>query len=292
MRQILFEIPGLGFRVYSFSLFMALGGLSGLLITAWRAKREKIDPESVYELAVWLLSGGFIGARILYLIQYPEAIHGPLDVFKVWQGGIVFYGCIIGGLIGTMIYYFRRPFPFLPMADAVACALAIGVTLGRVGCWLNGCCFGSACRLPWAETFPAGSLPWQEHVHRGLISPHALQSLPIHPTQLYMAMEGLILLAVMMWYYPKRRRDGEVMGILMVGYAISRFFTEQLRADDDWLFLGFTLSQIISAILLTAGIATWVYILRKPPGRYADREDLPVPATPPRTATRLEPAAR
>ena len=88
-----------------------------------------------------------------------------------------------------------------------------------------------------------------------------------------MALEGLALLAIMTWYYPKRRRDGEVMGILMIGYSISRFLTEGLRADDDWTLLGFTLSQIISAILLTVGIATWIYILRQPKSLYANRAE-------------------
>ena len=120
----------------------------------WRAKREKLDPGSVYGLAWWLFLGGAIGARILFVIEYPQTVHSAVDLIVGWQGGNVFYGCIMGGLAGSLIYWWRHPFPFWPMADAVAPALAVGVTLGRIGCFLGGCCYGAVCELPWAVRFP------------------------------------------------------------------------------------------------------------------------------------------
>ena len=101
--------------------------MAALGITFWRARREGIDPEAVAGLATWLISGGFIGARVMFLVQHPETVHHVGDVFKIWQGGIVFYGCIMGGLIGSLIYWARHRFPFAAMADAVAPALALGI---------------------------------------------------------------------------------------------------------------------------------------------------------------------
>ena len=191
MRKILFEIPALGIKLPSFGVSMLLACCAALFLTSWRARRERLDPESVFELAVWLMSGGFIGARLLYIIAHPESVRGLADVFKLWQGGIVFYGCIIGGLIGSLIYWFKHPFPFRPMADAVAPSLALGSAIGRLGCFLNGCCFGGVTDLPWGVSFPSGSHPWARHVENGMVAFADTHSLPIHPTQLYAAARRL-----------------------------------------------------------------------------------------------------
>jgi phosphatidylglycerol:prolipoprotein diacylglycerol transferase len=157
------------------------------------------------------------------------------------------------------------------MCDAVAPSLAIGIALGRVGCFLNGCCFGATTDLPWAITFPAGSLPWLHHVHNGWLSAEAARSLPIHPAQLYAVLDGVILLGLLTAYYPHRRRDGEVMALLMVCYPVTRFLIERLRDDEGVFLAGLTISQFISAVLFPCGLATWWYLSRQPLGRYADR---------------------
>jgi phosphatidylglycerol:prolipoprotein diacylglycerol transferase len=273
MRQVLFEIPWLGLKVHGFSVMLVSASAAGVYLTAWRARREKIHPDVVFDLAVWLLTGGFIGARALFLIRNPEVVHSFWDIFKVWQGGIVFYGCIIGGLIGSLMYWARHPFPLWAMCDAVAPSLAIGLALGRVGCLLNGCCFGSVCELPWAMTFSSGTLPWLHHVESGWLSPLAARSLPVHPTQVYSVLDGLFLLALLSAYFPHRRRDGQVMALLMVTYPVTRFLIEGLRDDDGAYVLGLTLSQLISAVLFPCGLAAWWWISRQPIGRYADRAE-------------------
>ena len=277
MWQILFEVPDLGLKVHAFSVMLVAGAASGVYLSAWRARREKINPDIVFELAVWLLAGGFIGARAYYLIQHPQDVHSVWDIFKVWQGGIVFYGCIIGGLVGTLLYRARHPFPFWPMADVVAPALAIGIALGRVGCFFNGCCFGSTCDQPWAVRFPAETLPWLRHLEAGWIGPEAMASLPVHPKQLYAALSGLALLVLLTAYYPRRRRDGEVMALLMIGYPIARFAVEFYRGDEEGLHAGLTVSQYLSLALLAGGLGFWRWLSTRPLGRYADRADLAEP---------------
>ncbi len=270
MWQILLEVPGLGLKVHAFSVLLVAGAASGVYLSAWRARREKLDPDIVFELAVWLLAGGFLGARAYYLIQHPDEVHSFWDIFKVWRGGIVFYGCILGGLAGTLLYWFRHPFPFRPMADVVAPALAIGITLGRIGCFLNGCCYGSTCDQPWAVQFPAETLTWLRHVEAGWIGPEAPLSLPVHPKQLYAAFSGLALLVLLTVYYPRRRRDGEVMALLMIGYPITRFAVEFYRGDAGGLHAGLTVSQYLSLALIAGGLGFWRWLATQPIGRYAD----------------------
>src|SRR3954447_660553 len=117
------------------------------------------------------------------------------DVFTIWEGGIVFYGSIIGG---TAPFFLRKslpPSPLLPYLDVIAPSLAIGTMFGRLGCFLNGCCFGDRCdNLPWATSFPRLSPPWSDQFHGGLIASGAPWSLPVHPTQIYSAIDGLMLL--------------------------------------------------------------------------------------------------
>ncbi len=226
---------------------------------ALRARREKIDSNVVWELATWLFLGGVVGARGMYVILHPEMIHSVGDVFRSWQGGNVFYGCILGGLIGSLLYWCRRPYPLRKMIDVAAPAVAIGAAVGRIGCFLNGCCDGAVCTLPWGVQFPAGSHAWMRQMNAGSISVGSLWSLPVHPTQLYAAVAALAVLGVLLAYFPWRRRPGEVMALLMVTYSITRLPIESLRADERVvIFAGMNSAQLISVVLLVLGLAGWL----------------------------------
>ena len=99
MHRVLFVVPGLGFTLHGFGLMLLLATFGALRLDGLdSACRERLDPDDVYGLATWLLTGGVIGARVLYVVQYPQTVHNVGDVFRLWQGGIVFYGCILGGL--------------------------------------------------------------------------------------------------------------------------------------------------------------------------------------------------
>ena len=117
MRPILFVVPGLGLRIHSYGVFIFAACMSALAMAVWRSRCEKVESNAVYELATWLFLGGVIGARLFFFLQHPEAFHEPGDLFRTWQGGNVFYGCILGGVTGSILYWFRRPFPFLRMCD-------------------------------------------------------------------------------------------------------------------------------------------------------------------------------
>jgi phosphatidylglycerol:prolipoprotein diacylglycerol transferase len=255
MKPILFVIPGWDVHVHSYGVMILLACSSALGMSVWRARRDNIDTNIVYEIATWLFLGGVVGARALYVVLHPEMIKSSADILRSWQGGNVFYGCILGGLSGSLLYWCIKRYPLWKMLDVAAPAVAIGAAVGRIGCFLNGCCDGVVSDLPWAVQFPAGSHAWMRQLNAGLIDETAPWSLPVHPTQLYSAMAALAVLGLVLAYFRWRRRPGEVMALLMILYSLSRLPIESLRADERTLFVGMNSAQWISVGLAVLGLA-------------------------------------
>ncbi len=272
MRQVLFRIPGLGVTVYGFGLMVVVAFFVGWVLADWRSRREKLDPNLIDGLAGWLMIGGVIGARLFYVAEYwGETITSIGQIFRVWEGGIVLYGSVIGGAVAFFLFRAFRRFPVLATLDALAPSLALGIAIGRVGCFLNGCCYGKVSPISWlAVRFPRHSPPWISEQARGLIPSEAPTSLPLHPTQLYSALDGLLLFVLLTAYYPVRRRDGEVMALLMMAYPVSRFVIEVMRDDEAVLVSGLTIAQVVSLFLLAAGIVFWSRLSRRKALRHAD----------------------
>jgi phosphatidylglycerol---prolipoprotein diacylglyceryl transferase len=257
MRPILFVVPGSNFQIHSYGVMILLACFAALAIGVWRARRENIEANVVYELASWLFLGGVVGARGVYVLAHLDSIHSFGDILQSWKGGNVFYGCILGGLSGSILYWLRRPFPFWVMTDVAAPCVAIGIAIGRIGCFLNGCCHGAVCDHSWAVSFPVGSHAWVRQVDAGLISPMSMMSLPVHPTQLYASLAGFMLLGLLLAHFPRRRVAGEVMALLMIVYPVTRWPLEALRGDEPAILAGMTLSQNISVAVFACGLAAW-----------------------------------
>jgi phosphatidylglycerol:prolipoprotein diacylglycerol transferase len=272
MCQELITLPIFGgVSIHGFGAMLVLAFLSSTVLAWWRAKREHLDSDVIVDMAFWICLSGMVGARLLYCYEYwGHEIKGLWDVVQYWKGGIVFYGGIVGGMIAFFIYRRLRPFPLRPYMDVIAPSLAVGTLFGRLGCFLNGCCYGDTCQLPWAVAFPALSPPWIHHRALGMIAPDALYSLPIHPTQIYAAIDGLVLLLLLSAYFPLRTRDGEVIALAMVVYPITRFLIEFLRNDEGAYFAGLTISQNISVVLFVSGVAFWVWLRLQPSVLYRD----------------------
>lgn len=290
MRQVLFEIPGIHLRIFGYGAFLVLALFAAVGLAAWRARRVRLDPESFYDLALWLILGGLIGARGFFVVQYwGTKVHSLSDVFRIWEGGIVLYGSMLGGLAAFFLFRLRHPLPLRPAVDVIAPALALGIAIGRLGCFMNGCCYGDTCDHPWAVAFPGprvgvpgnpnlelpGSGPWFDQVRNGRIPRAAAWSLPTHPTQLYSALDGLVLCLLLSAYYPLRRRDGEVMGLFLLTYPITRFLIEWLRNDEGAQLGGMTVSQLISVGLFLGGVVYGLALTRLPATRYADEGPAP-----------------
>jgi phosphatidylglycerol---prolipoprotein diacylglyceryl transferase len=311
-------------------------------LSIYRAKQMGVDPEVIFSLSFWMFLLGILGARLFFVIEYlPDFIRNKetwLDVLKavinVPQGGIVLYGAFFGGITAALVFFNWRKLPVLAMADIIVPGMVVGAALGRVGCFLNGCCFGGLCEadLPKVE-FPAMSPPYQHQLAHGWLhgvklfedhgrvfvsqvlpgSPAAAaglkredeitainnqpvatiaaaeyqlqlapskvkvtlanrtehlikfepppRSLPVHPAQLYDAI-NLGLMALVLWlYYPLRRHEGELLAVGMIFYSITRFVIEIIRVDEpSQLGTGFSISQLISFGVFVAGVLLLTYV--------------------------------
>jgi phosphatidylglycerol:prolipoprotein diacylglycerol transferase len=141
----------------------------------------------------------------------------------------------------------------------------LGVAFGRLGCFLNGCCYGDRCELPWAVTFPLGSVPDMALVQRGFIAPDATHVFALHPTQIYSSLDGLVLFLLTSAYFHYRHRDGAVVALGALSYAVTRFAMEFLRGDEMGQFnTTLTISQWISIGIFLAGLVYLAWLNRRP----------------------------
>lgn len=194
--------------------------------------------------------------------------HPPRDcfaVFEVWRGGLTFYGGFILAT-GFGLYFARKHrMGVWKVADLCAPWIAFGLALTRVGCFLNGCCFGKVSSAPWAVSFPVGSPSWQAQHDAHLIADGAA-ALPVHPTQIYLALLNFATFLILyLAVKPRKRFDGQVFAWLLILKGVFRSFVEIWRDDDRGVFFGFlSTSQIISVPLIALGIFLLVRAHRAP----------------------------
>ena len=180
-----------GVPIRGYGVMMLIAVLSGVGLGAWRARRLGLDPDIIFTLAFWVFVPGILGARLFYVIEYWQRDFGPAfnggfliglgAVLNVAKGGLVVFGSLIGGMLGLVAFTVKRNLPFLAICDLVAPSFALGQAIGRIGCLLNGCCFGGLCDESWAITFPPDSPPYQIQIDRGQIFGLTLSDNPNAP---------------------------------------------------------------------------------------------------------------
>lgn len=266
-----FPLVHSGIPVFGYGFMMVVGFSTATLLAVHHAKRIGMDPGIIGDLMIWLLIPGLIGARTFYALQYPERVFGggpernPLwSMIALWDGGLVFYGSVIGGAVGGLLFCRRRKIRPLALGDIVAPSLFVGAGFGRIGCFLYGCCYGGPCSLPWAVRFPPDSLTYQAQLSEGVILPGAASTTPLHPTQIYSSLMAFLLAGVLVWFFRRRMVEGFVVGLMFTLYPINRFFLEVIRNDErGQLGTALTISQLISIVLFISGISILVWLSKK-----------------------------
>jgi phosphatidylglycerol:prolipoprotein diacylglycerol transferase len=295
MHKLLLAEP----RIGSYSALLLLGLVGGYLITRWRAVRAGMKGSHIDNLALLVSVLSLFGARLFsWWFYFPPGI-------SLWRaltdsgGGMVFYGGMIFGLLTVIVYARIARLGLGNLLDIFAPGLALGLALGRVGCFMAGCCWGDLCvdpgeltklspaslawqvrtiplisgaGFPLAVRFPEGAGAYEQHRKLGLIDEQSAFSRVVHPVQLYEAALALGLCLFLHLRFDRRRWQGQVACLLVLNYAVIRFATEFLRADNAPIYFGFTLSQVISLALGT--VATFVLASRRGDiisnrGRYA-----------------------
>jgi phosphatidylglycerol:prolipoprotein diacylglycerol transferase len=253
--------------LYGYGFMILVGFLVGLWWAKRLAQRVGINPETITDTGTCLLITAVVGGRLEYLRQYGgrvfQNVQGPGDaIFRainLKDGGLVLMGALAGGAIGVFFFAKARKLSPWLLLDVVMPSAFIGIGFGRLGCLLNGCCFGDPCSLPWGISFPAGSVPFLEIAHRGFLLETASGTMPLHPTQIYSSIDGFLLAIVTSLYFPLRRWNGELLCIAAMCYGMSRFLIEFLRWDEmGQIATTLTISQIYSIALFAVALAFWL----------------------------------
>lgn len=257
MHPIAFNV--FGFPIYWYGILAAIGFMMAFGTGSKRAAREGLPGEAIMNLAPWIIGGAIIGARLLYVITFwrEEFAGKPLyHIITVGRSGLVFYGGLIGASLGTIIYCWKNKLPLWKVADVMAPSVALGHAFGRIGCFMTGCCYGRACDLPWAVHFPAS---------------HETHGLGVHPTQIYESALNFAFYGFLMLCYRRKKFDGQIFAIYLLGYAILRAIVESFRGDYTTYYLGgvTTPGQTLGIVIFAIGAALWVWLSRRPSGRRA-----------------------
>lgn len=242
MFPIILKLGPITIRTYG--LLVSIGLFVSLKYIIHNAKKSGIDEDSIFDLVLYSVVAGLVGARLTYvLFNMPFYWQHPADIFKVWEGGLVYYGGLVFGSAAALVFVrFHAGIKLLSLADIIAPALVLGHFFGRLGCFFAGCCYGRQAELPWAVRFS---------------NPHALAPLNVslHPVQLYEAVGNLIIFFVLHYYNKRKHLTGYTFAFYLIFYGIMRFMLEFVRGDERGGFLlGFSPGQIISFIAVIAGI--------------------------------------
>ena len=210
----------MGVPFHLFGLFAALSIFLGYVLIVSELRRLGINADIGADLILAFLLPAFLMARFMFIISYWHLFADtPLDVLKLWEGGLVLSGGLLGGAVGVYIFCLVKRLPFGRVADAIAPGLALGLAASRLGCWFAGCCYGRPTDLPWAVRFQ---------------NPHTLArpiNVPLHPTQIYAFLIGLAVFAIVMQLRERKTFQGEVMLACLILISGARMFLDLFRGD-------------------------------------------------------------
>jgi phosphatidylglycerol:prolipoprotein diacylglycerol transferase len=281
MFPTLFELPlpVVGpVTIHTYGVLLVTSFLAAIIVARRLARREGINPDHVVDAGVYAILAALVGAKILLLVvdwefysrQFRTLVQegggavgdmlspylGTIGIYvgslarmglNLLQAGGVFYGGFIAAVIVALWYFRRYELPTWKVADVAAPAVALGHAIGRLGCFAAGCCYGIPTDLPWGVTFTDS--------YSGTLVGVPLQ-IPLHPTQLYGFFANLALFGALLWFYPRKKFDGQVFWVYVLSYSVIRFLLEFLRGDPRGSLFGGALStsQFIAIIAATISL--------------------------------------
>ena len=249
------ELPLIGrtLSVPMYGVMLAVGAVAGTWLAARRAEKAGFSRQEVVDVAVYCVLLGVVGARLFYVLEhfgyFSSSWRNFLHAFAIWEGGLVYYGGLILAVLYIAYHFMRKDNAWeelVKMWDLAAPSAMAGLAFGRLGCLFNGCCYGKPSGVPWALKFPRGSpifadvtdpgsLVYQRYYHlaveHGMTGGGAGRSFAVHPTQLYSAAAVFLIAGFLYWYWPRRKGNGEVGGLMLMLYCPFRFLVEFLRIN-------------------------------------------------------------
>lgn len=240
---------------------------SGILLALWLARRQAprmgLDPDDVWNLGIYMVLGGLIGAKLWYVLENTGYyVENPRALFSIetLQAAGVWYGGFLTALLVTVIYVRRTKMPFLALVDTVAAPVALGHGIGRLGCFSAGCCWGKPTEVGWGVTFTSEYAAQTVGVPLGV---------GLHPTQLYEFSTELLAFAFLLWLGTRRKFPGQIFGTYLIWYGIARGTIEFFRGDPGRTMMfdaQFSLMQFVSVgLILLGGWMLWMGSKRPAP---------------------------
>ncbi len=237
MRSVLFQIGP--FTAYGYGLMIAVGILSAFWISMYRAKKNGLDEDALFNLGIVGVIGGLIGAKLLYyIVELPDIIKDPSKIFPLSEGFVV-YGGLIFGFLCPYVYAQMKKYPFWRYLDITVAGVAIAQGFGRIGCFLAGCCYGCETDSVIGVVFPEGSL--------------APAGVKLMPTQLISSVGDFLIGIILILAARKLKKPGMMSGLYLVLYSVGRFLIEFLRNDPRGSVGMLSTSQFIAVITLISG---------------------------------------
>ncbi|MDF1536904.1 MAG: prolipoprotein diacylglyceryl transferase [bacterium] len=242
--------------IHTYGLMVALGILAGVALAEYLYRGAGGDPGRMVDISFIVVLSGLLGARALFVaVSWRYFAANPLEIIMLWKGGLVFYGGLLGGIVGLFacirIYGLKTGL----MLDIGATAIALGHAMGRLGCFSAGCCYGKAADLPWSITFTDPRCLATEVLNQ-----------PVHPTQLYSSAFLFALTGFLVWQHHRKRFEGQIASLYLLLYGLFRLTVEYFRGDPrgSLSFAGLTLStsQWISVVMVVVGAGTYALLHR------------------------------
>lgn len=239
MRPILFTIFGVPISAYGTTL--AISCIVGMLYVTKRAEHEGIDQEAILDACFWILVSAIVGGRMLYIIvEWDTYAKDPREIYRLWNGGLVFYGGALGATIFTLIYMRVRKLEVLKMADLLFSAVPLGIGIARFGCFFAGCCHGKLTTLPWGIPYFLGN------TQSGLFA-----DIRVHPSPLYESLFCFSLFIFLRFMHRRKRFDGQTSILFMMLYPVGRFALEFFRGDHRGVVVEPFFSKLFAPLLKT-----------------------------------------
>jgi phosphatidylglycerol:prolipoprotein diacylglycerol transferase len=281
----------------SFGLMMVIGFLLALQLGRYLARRRGLDPEAFYNAGLIALVAGVLGARLSHVLENLSDYTNParsgwanfIDAINIRSGGLTYYGGFLAAFPLLIWYAIRKKIPIRMGMDIIAPCLMIGLGFGRIGCLLNGCCYGAECSLPFAVRFPYHSFAYQDQFDRGEISPPAellvetssgrvrlarieelkhdpgarqlarqQHSLPLHPAQIYSAITAFLIAGITLTYFTLPHVVGRGFALMLMLEGVTRFILEMLRVEPAVWGTPWSLSMWLGVGMVVLGAGLWV----------------------------------
>jgi phosphatidylglycerol:prolipoprotein diacylglycerol transferase len=240
----------------TYGILLVLGMLAGLWVVSRQARKAGLSPETITDMAVYAIIAGLIGAKVLLLVvEWPYYSHNPRELLSLFQSGGVFYGGLLGAIPVAFWYARRHELDGWKTADVLAPGVVVGQAVGRLGCFMAGCCYGKPADVPWAVTFS------DLYANRNVGTP---LDTPLHPTQIYESIACFLIFGFLLWMAPRKKFHGQVVLAYVFLYAVARFIVEMYRGDAVRGFvLGGRLStsQFIAILMVVAAglVLPWLW---------------------------------